>query len=1003
MLRKSLLLAAAWLCATAASPADLADAFRDPPQEARPRVFWTWLHAFDKDRITFELEEMKKKGIGGFLHWESGPGPSRYGTRAETYPHGPAWMSPEWRGFLLHVLKEADRLDLEASLALTPGANCGGPWITPELSAQKLVFSSTAVTGPVRFSEVLPLPDVPLGKDGKPLCYRDIAVFAGEPFRPGHSRYLVEGAQLYPVSDPSNVPLGNPWVDVTDKMDASGKLTWDVPPGYNRILRMGYSTTAQPADYFQGKDGGYYADHMRADSVELNFKTMLSELFGDGPLPRSLKYVHCDSYEVYGSDWTPKLLDEFRRRRGYDPMRFLPTLEGGNVDTRAITARFRADLNKTRSDCFADHHYQLLSDLTHARGIGFHSESAGPRVNPIDGLKVYGRNDIPMGEFWLEADTHRVTEDERFYVKMAASAAHIYGKRFTAAEAFTSLGRHWEEDPWSLKRAGDQAFLEGVNRVFIHTFSHSPEKFGKPGIEYFAGTHFSPNNTWWDQARAWTDYLARCQYLLSQGHFVADVLYYYGDQVPGFVVRKHVDPSLGAGYDYDVTNAEVILGRMSVRDGRIVLPDGMSYRVLVLPDWKSTQLDVLRKIGELVKAGATVVGGPPSESSGLEGYPGRDAEVVALASEIWGRADGKAVKENRYGQGRVIWGKPLREVLADAGVAPDFEVVSAAPDASLDAIHRDTRDAGIYFVVNKSDRWEEAECAFRTAARAPELWDPATGERRPQPIFRAASGRTIVPLRLAPRGSIFVVFRGKPDASAAASIAKDGAKLFPAKPHLADAQPAAEVTGSTANSVALRVWKPGRYTLRDAQGRSASVPASAPPAPSVIAGPWTVRFQEGRGAPASAAFPTLVSWTTRPEPGIKYFSGTATYETTFDAPAGCMEEGIHSVLNLGEVANLAEVRLNGQDLGVLWKLPFRVADIGKLLRPKGNRLEIRVTNLWVNRLIGDEVQSAAPRITNTNMFKFTANSPLRTSGLLGPVRIEAARDLTATWGAAPRQ
>ncbi len=987
-------LACALLPVFPALSASLEDQFRDPPADARPRVYWVWLHTgLSKSRITFELEEMKKKGIGGAIQWDPGPGPSRYGTRAEPLLPGPDWMSAEWREALRHALKEAGRLGLEMSVALTPGANCGGPWITPERSAQRVVWSITNVIGPKHFTEVLPIPDgVPRSTDGKPLYYRDIAVFAGEPSRLGHTRTMAEVSQFFPIAKPDNVPLGNPWTNITSHLDASGRLTWDVPPGAYRIMRIGYSTTGQPADYFHARQGGYYADHMDAQAVELVFRSMLDQLFGNEPLPKSLKYVHCDSYEIYGSDWTPKLLDEFRRRRGYDPTPFLPTLEGGNIESRAITARFREDLDKTRSDLFADYHYQLLLDLAHRRGIGFHSESGGPRVFAIDALKQLGRNDIPMGEFWIEADTHRVTEDERMYVKQAACAAHIYGKRFIGMEAFTSVGRHWEEDPWSFKPSGDQAFLDGANRLFIHSFTNSPGEYGKPGAEYFAGSHFNPNITWWEQARAWTDYLARCQYLLSQGLFVADALYYYGDQTPNYVPRKHVIPGLGEGYDYDVTNAEVILTRMSVRDGRIALPDGMSYRVLVLPERKAMPIDVLRKIAELVKAGATVIGQPPSESSGLEGYPQRDGEVRDLARQVWGPCNGRTVKVNRFGQGRVIWGRTPREVLSEMGVAPDFEVTSGLPDARLEAIHRRTQDADVYFVVNKSDRWEEASCAFRTTGKAPEFWEPDTGARRLQPVYRTTRDRTVLPLRLAPRGSVFVVFRSKSAAPAVISLERGLEKLFPATPHKATPDATAEVTRPGSDSVTLRAWSPGRYTLRRAGGKVSSVDVKAPPAPVKITGPWTVRFTAGAGAPDASLFPELVSWTTRTEEGIKYYSGTATYEIGFDVPEAFLAKGVYAALDLGAVANLAEVRLNGQDLGVLWKPPFEVANIGKLLRPRGNRLEVKVTNLWPNRMIGDQRLPAEKRITHANMYKFTADSPLRTSGLLGPVRIIAARE-----------
>lgn len=984
--RKIMAVLILFLSCTPMAAAELDRAFADPPQEARPRVWWLWLHAnTSRSRITYDLEEMKKKGIGGFLQWDPGPGPSRYGTRADELPTTPAWMSPEWRDALRHALSEADRLGLEGAIALMPGANCGGPWIAPGLSAQKLVFGFTNVTGPRQFSEALALPDgVPRDADGKPIFYQDIAVFAGELFRVGHGGPGSEVAQLYPTTDLENLDIGSPWTDVTGRMDAGGRLDWEVPPGMSRILRIGYTATGQHPDYFRPEGTGLYADHMNAQAIELNFRTMLKELFGTGSIPSSLKYVHCDSYEISGANWTPGLLDEFRRRRGYDPTPFLPTLAGGFVKSRALTRRFQADLDRTRADCFAEYHYQRLYDLAHSLGLKFHSESAGPRVIALDSLEALGRNDYPMGEFWLEADTHRVTEEERFYVKMSATAAHVYGKRYAAMEAFTSIGGHWEEDPWRLKPSGDQAFLEGANRFYLHTFTHSPERFGKPGIEYFAGTHLNPNLTWWEQSRVWFDYLARCQLLLSEGLFVADVLYFYGDQIPAYVPARHTDPSLGLGYDYDVANGEVIRTRLSAKDGRLCLPDGMSYRILAMPEKKPVSPETMRKIEELVKNGATVVGPAPTEAPGLANYPASEEEVKAIARRLWNGVDGKTVTENRYSRGRVIWGRTLREVLAASGVGPDFSF-SGAPEAKFDAIHRRTEDADIYFVVNKQNRWETMDCTFRVTGRAPELWDPATGEHTQQTLYRTMRGNTVMPVRLAPHGSIFVVFRGASTGNHAVRLARQEGETA-----------GAELIANPEGGMRLRTREAGRYTVRDAAGRMAVVNMEAPAGPYVIETGWTVHFAPGWGAPEQAAFPRLVSWTERAEDGIKYYSGAATYKTVFDAPRNLLADGQYLELDLGEVANLAEVRWNGQDLGVLWKPPFRVEVTG-LVKERGNLLEVKVVNLWVNRLIGDEKLSEDQRFTHTNMHKFRADSPLRPSGLLGPVRILAARQQPVKW------
>ncbi len=938
----------------------LENEFARPPIEARPRVFWLWLHThLSKSRITYEFEQMKKQGIGGVLQWDPGPGPSEYRTRAVPLPPGPAWMSPEWREALRHAFREADRLGLEVSLTLMPGANCGGPWITPALSAQKMVWGVTRVEGPRHYSEVLPLPQgVVLDEHGRPLYYRDIAVFAAELSRIGHGGSSQEISDVYPLGDPANVPLGDPWIDVTRFMDSTGRITWDIPVGQYRFLRMGHTATGQNSDYFGTGQKALYADHMNREAVELNFRTMFDELFGTGPLPKSLKGVHCDSFEVYGTDWTAKILDEFRRRRGYDPTPWLPTLTSGNIQTRALTARFRQDFDRTRSDLFFDDHYRLLADLAHSRGLLWQTEAGGPRVISTDSLEMLGTNDIPVGEFWMECDTHRVTPEERYYIKAPATAAHVYGKRFVAAEAFTSIGNHWSEDPWSLKPVADQAFLEGVNRMILHTFDHSPEEFGKPGAVYFAGTHISPNVTWWDQSHAWFDYLSRCSYLLSRGLFVADVLFFNGDQVPSYVQMRHVDPRLGSGYDYDVANAQVLLTRAAVKDGRIVLPDGMSYRVLVLPDGKPMSVEVLKKVGELVSAGATVLGPPPVESTGLSDYRNRDTEVKRLAAEIW--ADGKVIQD-----------RSIRDVLRSRNTPPDV----IAGDG-LDYIHRRDGDIDLYFVVNKENRDRQTAVRFRVLGKTPELWDPATGAHRPTPFYRTDDTHTEVPLHLAARESVFVVFRN-------AGLKDPVVRI----------EPTADVRTTDSGELLLRA-DGGSYHLESREGRAAIVTVPPAPEPLPVAGPWTVQFTPGWGAPKSAVFPALVSWTDRPEPGIRYYSGAATYSVRFQVPALAPDQVAE--LDLGALHNLAEVWLNGHNLGVLWKPPFRIEVTG-LLRPGANHLEVKVTNLWPNRMIGDESLPAARRFTHSNMYRYTAQSPLFPSGLLGPVRILTKREVSVRW------
>jgi hypothetical protein len=686
--------------------------------------------------------------------------------------------------------------------------------------------------------------------------------------------------------------------------------------------------------------------------MDMHFAETGGKMIADaGPLAgKTLKYVHDDSYEVAGPNgqqptWTPDFRAEFRKRRGYDPLSYLPVLARRIVDGRQVSNRFLWDYRRTIGDLYAESHYRRMRALAQKHGIGTHPESGGPFWLHIDALECEGINDVPMGEFWKRVpEPNGPVPMANWYpicdtVRQAASAAHVYGKPICQAEAFTSMGPNWEEDFFDLKDIGDRAFCAGLTRNMLCFYVHQGRLDVKPGYQWeAAGTHFDRNVTWWDQIHAWLKYLARCQFLLAQGHFAAELCYFYGEDVPNFVPAKtHMRPPLPAGYDCDTINAEVLLGRLSVQDGRLTLPDGMSYRLLVLPQHRTVSPHVLGKIKALVEAGATAVGPRPERAPGLTDHPNCDAEVKRLADELWGEmGSGQAMErmERKVGRGRVIAGKTLREILAADGVPPDFEHRATAPDAQLDFIHRTSPAAEIYFVSNQLNRPEKAECLFRVAGRQPEIWDPITGEHWEAGDFRQEKGRTMVPLEFGPRQSWFVLFR----------------------------KPAAEPKPKRSNFPTFAVA-------------------------GELAGPWTVRFDPKWGGPESIVFDKLDDWTKRPEPGIKFYSGKATYLNTFDLPESARPPGQRLYLDLGSLKNVAQVRVNGQDAGVVWTAPWRI-EITRLAQPTGNRLEIDVVNLWPNRLIGDAALPPGKRLTTTNVVKFKKDSPLMASGLFGPVTIQ---------------
>jgi hypothetical protein len=955
----------------------LEEGWADPPREARTRVWWWWLNGnVTREAITRDLEEMKAKGIGGANIIDAG-GATQGGH--DPVPHGPDFGSSEWRELFKHAVKEADRLGLELGFNILSGWNLGGPTVTPEQASKKLAWSTAEVDGGEQGSEVSIELEQPATTAG---FYRDVAVVAfpdaGEAaarvdkFEPksyhsypgGHSAidatWLIEPGQEAegekPI-DPSQVR------DISEALDADGRLQWEAPPGKWRVLRLGYTLSNSKVSTSSDGWDGWAIDYLDRQAFEKYWQDVVDPILDDVQpyLETSLRYLHTDSWELGPVNWTPRMPEAFAELRGYELRWMLPALAGYVVGDRQRTHQFLADYRRTLADLIAENNYGTFAEYAHARGLGIHPESGGPHAAPIDALKCLGRSDKMMGEFWAPS-RHRPYDSDRFFTKQPSSAAHIYGRRTVLAEAFTTIGTQWEEDPRSLKPVFDRAACEGMNLTMIHTFACSPEEMGLPGQAYFAGSHINPNTTWWHASRPFFEYLNRCHFLLQQGLPAGDVLYFYGENVPSFVRLKEDDPArVLPGYDYDVTSAEALITRARAEEGRIVLPDGTSYRLLALPRGGTYGLAALEKIAELVDQGATVVGEKPAAPMGLEGGREAAARFAALADRLWpatgdegevddahdddADADGDASSTSDSSPRRVIAGTPVREALRRMGVAPDFEFASATADAHVDFIHRRTSEGEIYFVVNRRDRWEHGDASFRVAGMQPELWDPISGERRDAAAFAQRDGQTVVPIGLPPHGSMFVLFRRPIDEN------ESGSALRNERVHQSIAK---------------------------------------------IEGPWKVYFDPALGGPGEVTFGVPGSWTWRSEEGAKHYSGPVVYRHTFTLPAGAVgdatgerareQETERFWLDLGEVKNVAEVELNGQPLGIVWTPPFRV-DATSAIRDGANELKVTVTNLWPNRLIGDEKLPPEKRITKTNIRKFKADSPLLPSGMLGPVQV----------------
>ncbi len=915
--------------------------WQNPPNAARLRAYWWWLNGnVTKDSITHDLEQMKAKGFAGAVIFDAN-GASQEGNAPVS--HGPTFFSPEWRELYKHTLREADRVGLEISLNIQSGWNLGGPVVTKENAAKKYISSELKISGGSCVVVKLPNPETRADfyRDIATVAYRIKASAKHPPLANWKEKALQES--LKPFSAPVSTALFEETpatpdeqdADAADVLDLSAKvgtdgiLKWNVPNGDWQILRFGY-TIGDHAYVSTCSDGwnGFAIDVYSATAFQNYWDKVVEPLIEDaGPLAgKSLKYLHTDSWEIELANWTPTLRTEFQKRHGYDLLPWLPTLAGRIVDSREASDRFLFDYRQTLGDLAIDNHYRLFSENAHQHGLGIHSESGGPHAVPIDAQRCLGMDDAPMSEFWAWSWQHRIGDANRFFVKQPASAAHTYGHKYVFAEGFTTIGPNWQEKLWdNLKPAFDKALCEGLNVLVWHAFVNSPAASGIPGQQYFAGTHLNPKVTWWEKSAPFFNYINRCQFLLQQGNFHADVLQYYGDHVPNFTQFKRTDPAhCQPGYDYDVITAEALINRAKVQDGKILLPDGINYRVLVLPERNQISLPVLNKIAELVKAGATVIGPKPTRGETLENFAATDAEVRKIADELWGRQSGK---------GRVITGKTAREVLLADGVAPDCEFNAA--DGDFDFIHRTTPDAEIYFVANRTNLASSTIVAFRAAGKAPELWNAVTGERKLADAYEEKDGRVFVPLDFEPCGSWFVVFRE------------------PAVAHPAMAK---------SNSPELK-------SVQE------------------IAGAWTVHFDPKWGGPKTAQFDLLVSWTTRPEPGIKFYSGTAVYEKTFAVDNSKLTtKNSKLILDLGSVREIAEVKVNGKSCGTVWCPPWWV-EVTDAVQAGENKLQIEVVNFWPNRIIGDASLPVAERLTRTNIRKLTAKTALEPAGLLGPVQL----------------
>ena len=719
-------------------------------------------------------------------------------------------------------------------------------------------------------------------------------------------------------------------VDLTGRMKPDGSLDWTPPPGKWTVLRMGYSLTGITNHPAPPEATGPEVDKLNKADVHAYIEKYLDSyqqatggLMGD----RGVRYIITDSWEAGTQNWTDDMIAEFTRRRGYSPLPWMPVLTGHVVNSAADSDRFLWDFRRTIADLVAENHYGTIAEALHARGMGQYGEShESGRATIGDGMEMKRADTVPMGAMWTQVPG--VNAEQFGYnadIRESASVAHVYGQNLVAAESLTAAVGPWAWPPAALKPTADKELAMGLNRFVIHESAHQPLVGKAPGLALGPfGQWFNRNEIWAEQAGPWMTYLARNSFLLQQGRFVADIAYFYGEDSNLTAIFGNRSPNIPDGYNFDYVNGDILNHQTAVKDGRLVTSGGMNYRLLALdPYSKHMSLSVLRRIEALVQGGATVVGQRPIDDPSLMDQP---AEFRRLCDELWPSPAGP----HRVGKGQVWPEEQMPQALASLQSAPDFKLMRAATGAQVLFVHRHVADKDLYFVDNRNPRMENVQASFRISGKKPELWYPDSGLIKPA-TYTISEGNTTVDLRLEPYGTVFVVFR-EPTQNLRQTVAEETEKSL-----------------------------------------------------TTMQGPWEVSFEAGRGAPAQERFDTLASWSASSIPGVRYFSGHGTYNNRVTVESSWIQPGSSLWLDLGDVENVAEVSVNGRSLGILWKAPYRI-DISSAVHSGQNDVKIRVGNLWVNRLIGDQ-QPGAEKITFTTRNPYKATSPLLPSGLLGPVRI----------------
>jgi hypothetical protein len=726
------------------------------------------------------------------------------------------------------------------------------------------------------------------------------------------------------VSDNLILPIENV-IDISDKVDGDGNFNWQAPGGKWTVMRIGMTPTGTKNSPAAPQGKGYEIDKANEQLIRFHFKQYVGKLQEKISAENrdALKYVIMDSYEMGSQNWTDGFEERFEIRYGYNPKKWLPVLSGVIVGSVAESERFLWDLRRAVADDVAYEYVGGLRKISNEHGLKTWLENYGHWGFPGEFLMYGGQSDLVGGEFWNEGTLGNIE------CKAASSCVHTYGKQRCFAEAFTCAGQAYGRHPALLKKRGDWSLTEGVNQYVLHLYIQQPDDGRVPGMNAWFGTEFNRHNTWFKQSKHWMDYARRCQHLLQQGTYVADVCYFTSENAPKMTgVRQ---PELPNGYSYDYINAEVIVRDMQVKDGKLVLPGGAAYRLMVLPPLDTMRPAVAAKIETLVKQGGVICGPKPLQSPSLQDYPQCDLQVRLAADRVWGADYVGGTLSREYGQGRVFNEIELDKVLRTLRVPKDVDFTNPA----VLWTHRTLPGMEIYFLSNQSDTKIDIQPTFRVSGGKPQLWDAMTGDIRFLHDYRSSLQGTTVPLALEPAQSQFVVFTGDSNG---------------------DVHPGYETNF------------PSRKPLAE------------------ISGPWAVKFDNPViDVRRTETFDTLMDWSASEKDAIRYYSGTADYTAEFTLEHVPANKDI--VLNLGKVGVMAEVTVNGRFAGGVWMAPY-VLDVTDLIRSGKNSLDIKVVNLWRNYLVKDATLPANQRKTWLVVNDVKPDETLQPSGLLGPVTLE---------------